>query len=131
MRAYCIPYIDLLESLYKHWTVRMAPNDKQCAMITFDTGVTQGSALSPLLFLIFMNVLLCLVTGRGKRFNISHDRSCEEHSHKQVVNRATEQEEPVVQFNLIGFVDYLSLLAQSLGGSEVILNAIQEFELWC
>ena len=35
------------------------------------------------------------------------------------------------QFNLIGFVDDLSLFAQSLGGAQALLNAIQEFELWC
>jgi hypothetical protein len=65
MWAYGIPDIDLLESLYDHSTVTMASNDQQCATITFDTGVEQGSALSPLLFLIFMNTtLLGLVTDR-------------------------------------------------------------------
>ena len=53
MLVYRIPE-DLLMSLYEHSTVRMAPNDPQCATITIDTGVTQGSALSPLLFLIFI-----------------------------------------------------------------------------
>jgi hypothetical protein len=38
MRAYGIPDVDLLMSLYEHSTVRMAPNDLQCATITFDTG---------------------------------------------------------------------------------------------
>ena len=42
MRAYGIPDVDLLMSLYEHSTVRMAPNDPQCATITFDTGVAQG-----------------------------------------------------------------------------------------
>jgi hypothetical protein len=49
MRAYGIPDVDLLMSLYEHSTVRMALNDPQCTTITFDTGVAQGSALSPLL----------------------------------------------------------------------------------
>ena len=62
MRAYGIPDVDLLESLYEHSTVRMVPNDQQCATITFDTGVAQGSALSSLPFLIFMNVMLSLFT---------------------------------------------------------------------
>jgi hypothetical protein len=39
MRAYGIPDVDLLLSLYEHSTVRMAPNDLHCATITFDTGV--------------------------------------------------------------------------------------------
>jgi hypothetical protein len=45
-------------------------------MITFDTGVVQGSELSPLIFLIFMNALLGLVTDRGKRLYISHGLQC-------------------------------------------------------
>ncbi len=65
------PRVDLLMSLYEHSTVRMAPNDPQCATITFYTGVAQGSALSPLLFLIFMNALLRLITDRGQKLRIS------------------------------------------------------------
>jgi hypothetical protein len=51
--------------------------------------------------------------------------------HKKEVNRATEHEESVAQFNLIGFVDDLSLFAQTLGGAQALLGAIREFELWC
>jgi len=58
MPPYGNPDVDLLTSLYEHSTVRMAPNDPQCATINFDAGVAQGSALSPLLFLIFMSALL-------------------------------------------------------------------------
>jgi hypothetical protein len=50
---------------------------------------------------------------------------------KKEVKRATEHEESVGQLNLIGFVDGLSLFAQTLGGSQSLLEAIQEFELWC
>jgi hypothetical protein len=49
----------------------------------------------------------------------------------RAVNRSTEQKECVGQFNLIGFVDDLSLVAQSLGGTQALLNTIQKFELWC
>jgi hypothetical protein len=52
--------------------VRVAPNDSVCAMIRFVTGVAQGSALSPLLFLLFMNALMCLLTEKGKIWKISH-----------------------------------------------------------
>ena len=41
-RAYGIPDINLIESLYEHSTVRLAPNDQQCETITFDKGVAQG-----------------------------------------------------------------------------------------
>jgi len=50
---------------------------------------------------------------------------------KKEVNRASEHEESVGQFSLIGFVDDLSLFAQTLGGAQALLEAIQEFELWC
>jgi hypothetical protein len=85
-----IPDVALLESLYAHSTVRMAPNDKQCATITFDTGVAQGSALSPLLILICMNALLGLVTDRGKRLHISHGLRCGVQWHKREVNRTVK-----------------------------------------
>ena len=57
-----------------------------------------------LLFLIFMNALLALVTDRGRRLQISHGLRCRVQLHKRAVHRATEQEEHVGQFNLIGFV---------------------------
>jgi hypothetical protein len=42
-----------------------------------------------------------------------------------------EHEESIRQFNLIGLVDDLSLFAQTQGGAQALLEAIQEFELWC
>jgi hypothetical protein len=50
---------------------------------------------------------------------------------KKKVNRATEHEDSVGQFSLIGFVDDLSLFAQTLGAAQALLEAIQEFELCC
>ena len=120
MRTYGIPDVDLLVSLYEHSTVRMASNDPQCATITFDTGVAQGSALSPLLFLIFMNALLGLITDRGQQLHISHGLKCGVQLRKKEVTRAPEHEESVGQFNVIGFVDDLSLFAQTLGGAQAL-----------
>jgi hypothetical protein len=109
MRAYGIPDIDLLESLYEHSTVRMAPNDQHCATITFDTGVAQGSALSPLLFLIFMNTLLGLVTDRGQE--VAHSTWAQMRSAIAQTGGepGNKKRECVGKFNLIGFVDDLSL----------------------
>jgi hypothetical protein len=50
LEAYGIPDIELLKSLYKHTTVRLPETGMDSAKITFDTGVAQGSVLSPLLF---------------------------------------------------------------------------------
>ena len=78
----------------------------------FDTGVAQGSVLSPLLFLIFMNALMDLMTERGRRWNVSHGI------------------EGTDQFNNIRFVDDCSLLVQSTGGMQALLDTVQEFEEW-
>ena len=112
MESYNIPDVDLLKALYEHSTVRVAPNDRTCATIRFDTGVAQGSALSPLLFLLFMNALMCLLTEKGKIWKISHGI------------------EGLDQFNNIGFVDDCSLFAQTTGGMQVLMNTVQEFEEW-
>lgn len=115
MRAYGIPDVDLLVGLYANSTVRIAPNDDKGATITFDTGVAQGSALSPLLFLIFMNALLGLLTATGQELHISHGlvgRGKKVGRHSPV---GRNDNEVVGQFNSIGFVDDLSLFAQSRG----------------
>ena len=132
MRAYGIPDVDLLIGLYANSTVtrRVAPNDEEGATITFDTGVAQGSALSPLLFLIFMNALLGLLTARGQQLHISHGlESGKEKRGKNRTKRSNARED-VGQFNSIGFVDDLSLFAQSRGGAQALLDTIQEFESW-
>ena len=76
------------------------------------TGVAQGSALSPLLFLLFMNALMCLLTEKGKSWKISHGI------------------EGLDQFDNIGLVDDCSLFAQTTGGIQVLMNTVQEFEEW-
>jgi hypothetical protein len=48
---------------------------------------------------------------------------------KKGATHETEQES-VGQFNLICFVDDLSLFAQTLGGAQALLEAIQEFDVW-
>ena len=128
MEAYGIPDVDLLKGLYQNSTVRLSPNDTANATIVFDTGVAQGSALSPLLFLIFMNALLGLLTETGKKLNISHGlESGRTQRHR---GKGANRDRRVGQFNSIGFVDDLSLFAQSWGGAQALLDTVQMFEEW-
>ena len=128
MEAYGIPDVDLLKGLYDNSTVRLSPNDASSATIVFDTGVAQGSALSPLLFLIFMNALLGLLTETGKELNISHGLESNRARRRQ--GQGVRAGAGVGQFNSIGFVDDLSLFAQSRSGAQALLNAVQMFEEW-
>jgi hypothetical protein len=113
-----IPDVDFLKGLYANVTVRLKPGGGQSkadaggSTVTFDTGVAQGSALSPLLFLIFMNTLLRLLTAKGRELGISHGL------------------EGVDQFNNMAFADDLSLFAQSTGDMQVLLDEVQKFEAW-
>ena len=130
MEAYGIPDVDLLKGLYTNSTVRLAPNDGSSATITFDTGVAQGSALSPLLFLIFMNALLGLLTAQGKQLGISHGLSSGGSPRGGGGRGGTTAGHAVGQFNSMGFVDDLSLFAQTLQGAQALLDTIQDFEEW-
>ena len=113
-----IPDVDLLRALYANATVRLTPGrgesnvDAGGATMTFDTGMAQGSALSPLLFLIFMNTLLRLLTAKGRKMGISHGLDDVDHC------------------NNMAFADDLSLFAQSTGDMKILLNDVQKFETW-
>ena len=71
MRAYNIPDVDLLEVIYGRTTACMDSDDAESAIITFLTGVIQGGASSPRIFIIFMNALLEHLTSTGKALGIS------------------------------------------------------------
>ena len=72
LEVYNIPDIDLLKSLYEHTTVRLPYSDMGSAKITFNTVVSQGSVLSPLLFSLFINALSRYLDDIGTSKRISH-----------------------------------------------------------
>ncbi len=112
MRAYNIPDVDLLEAIYGRTTACMDPEDPKCAIITFLTGVIQGGASSPRIFTVFINALLEHLTHTGKALGISHGI------------------EETDQFNHVAFMDDITVVAQDDPGSQVLMDAVQEFEFW-
>ena len=111
MRAFQIPDVDLLEKLYQTTTVKMA-GDHNAATITFDTGVAQGSVLSPMLFIIFLNALLRLLTVRGQNNCLCHGLADTD------------------QFNNLAFCDDMSILASGSEDMQTLLDTVHEFETW-
>ncbi len=98
--------------IYGRTTACMDSDDAESAIITFLTGVIQGGASPPRIFIIFINALLEHLTSTGKALGISHGLV------------GTEQ------FNNIAFMDDITTLAQDNPGSQILLDAIQEFEEW-
>ena len=72
LRAYEIPDIDLLEAIYSVATVSLVQDRGKGGGVTFDTGVQQGSVLSPTMFNVFLNPLLRLLTTIGQQRGVSH-----------------------------------------------------------
>jgi hypothetical protein len=100
VEVYKTPDVDLLKSLYEHTTVRVPERGMDSAKITFNTGVAQGSVLSPLLFSLFINALSLDLTDIGMKKRIHHDLS------------------GTHPFNHIHFVDDMTLMAQDSAGMQ-------------
>ena len=86
--------------------------------ITFDTGVQQGSVLSPTLFNVFLNPLLRLFTAIGQQRGVSHGIK------------------GISAFNNLAFADDLTIVAEirrlgiPSGGAQMLLHALEEFSTW-
>jgi len=125
MRLFHIPDVDLLEQIYDDASVRLAPNDEESATITFNTGVAQGSIISPQLFNIFINALLRMLTATVQREGISHGIQIDE---DQEDSRDADHG---YKFNNIGFIDNFSIFAETPEGMQKLLNVVQKFTEWC
>jgi hypothetical protein len=60
LEKFCVPDIDLIKSFYDLASMLLYVGEHETADIFMDTGTTQGSALSLLLFILFINALLRL-----------------------------------------------------------------------
>jgi len=126
MNIFHIPDVNLLEQIYDSATVHLAPNDAQSATITFDTGVVQGSIMSQQLFNIFINTLLRMLTVTGQNQGISHGLQIgkDQDDSSQDANHG-------FQFNNIGFIDDISIFAETPEGMQTLLDLVQEFTARC
>jgi len=118
LRAFEVPDVDLLEAIYSVATVSLSQCQGLGGGITFDTGVQQGSVLSPTLFNVFLNPLLRMLTAIGRRKGIAH---------------GIRGLDP---FNNLAFADDLTIIAAirrlggPSGGAQTLLDTIEEFASW-
>jgi len=108
--------------MYEGATVRLAPNNEESATITFGTGVAQGSITSPQLFNIFMNALLGMLTVTGQNKDIRHRLQIGKDQKGD-----NQRDRNGYQFNHIGFIDDISIFADTPEGMQKLQNDVQEF----
>jgi len=120
MRMFKIPDVDVLEQIYEGATVRLAPNDEERATIIFITVVAQGSITSPQLSNIFINTLLRMLTSTEQNEDICHGLQIGKDQKGD-----NQRDENGYQFNNIGFIDDISILADKPEGMQNLLNVVQ------
>ena len=126
MNMFHIPDVELMEQIYDSTTVRLAPNDAESATITFDTGVAQGSITYPQLFNIFINALLRMLTANGQNQRISHGLQISKDQ-----DDSSQDADHGYQLNNVGFLDDISIFAETPEGMQALLDMVQEFTTWC
>ena len=108
LEKFGVPDISLLQSIYESSTMRVSVDAQDTADIFMDTGTAQGSALSPLLFDLFINALLRLLNATG-----------------------TPHGAPGLPgFNHLAFADDLSLYIKCTRDANELLSIVNNFEQW-
>jgi len=100
--------------------------EKASATITFNTGVAQDSITSPQLFNVFINALLRMPTVTGQNEDISHGLQIGKDQKGD-----NQRDKNGYQFNNTGFIDDISIFADTPEGMQKLLNVLQEFTAWC
>ena len=108
LERFGVPDIDLIQDLYEHSSMVLSIDGKLSASISMDTGTAQGSTLSPLLFNLFINVLLRSLDATG----------------------ITHSVQGAPGFNNLGFADDLSLYVGNERDGNALLAAVKRFEDW-
>ena len=114
--------------MYEGAMVRLAPNDEKSTTITFNAGAAQGSITSPQLFNIFINALLrmLILTMAGQNEDIRHGLQISKNQKGD-----NQRDENGYQFNNIGFIDDISIFADTPESMQTLVNVVQEFAAWC
>ena len=108
LECFGVPDVHLLKDLYNKSSMSVLVEGRHTARVTMDTGTAQGSVLSPLLFDLFINALLRLLSSTG----VTHG-----------VHAAPG-------FNHLAFADDLSLYVGSEKDANTLLKAVYAFEAW-
>jgi len=88
--------------------------------ITIDTDVAQRSPTSPQLFNIFINALLQMLTATGQNQGISHGLQIGKNQ-----DDISPDADHGYQFNNIGFIDDISIFAETPEEIQTLLDVVQ------
>eukprot|EP00961_Rhodomonas_salina_P030991 416953-Rhodomonas_salina.3 len=108
LRAYNIPDAEILASLYSASPFTVTTAFGSTATIRVGRGCRQGNVLSPLMFNLFVNLLLRHLNASGVGAFVTDDRRV---NHK-------------------GFADDLGMVTHSLEGAQTLMDRMAEFCKW-
>ena len=108
LEKFGVPDVQLLKDFYDQAGMEVCVGKDTTAGIFMDTGTAQGSALSPLLFILFINALLRLFDGSGTHHGVKG----------------------APHFNHLAFADDLSLYVASERDADILLQKVKAFEDW-